>query len=291
MYILIILLAFYGCSQAQSYKETTIDLGFVIHCPEETETIKLRCLLPQDIALKQEILEIEYSHEVSRFFQEQNNRYAEFWLQDPPELDTILIRASLRIYRQDLASRKQFPLPTSSPSLDKYLKNEKFIEIEEKEIRSLARKLRAKDPIKTLKNTFDYLDTHIEYAGYVAEDVGALKTLQYGEGDCTEFADLYIALNRVNKIPTRFMEGYVLEYKNIAAHDWLEVYLKDYGWVSLDATPGMESSFESLEKTYVVLSNIRNDEQLYGYHYWAYEYWGDELEINSFFEEKSDSLK
>ncbi len=288
---ILLLCTSWGFSPAQNFKDTKVVMGFVLYCPDNTEKVKLRCLLPQEIPGRQEVREVVYSQEPYRLFQVQENRYAEFWIEKPASIDTLEIQLNLRIYKQDLSTRLQFPQAHTGSVSPKYLRSEQYIEIENPKIRKLARKLKKNRALHTLESIFNFLRTYLEYDGYEGEDIGALKALQSGGGDCTEFADLFIALSRANQIPARFKEGYVLEYVANKSHDWAEVYLEDYGWISMDASPGGNPSYDALENTYVALSSIRNDEQLNGYHYWMYQYWGGAIDVKAYFIEMKDASK
>lgn len=46
-------------------------------------------------------------------------------------------------------------------------------------------------------------------------------------GICFDYAALMTCMLRVQQIPTKLMTGYVEE----GYHSWVEVYLKDIGWI------------------------------------------------------------
>lgn len=72
------------------------------------------------------------------------------------------------------------------------------------------------------------------------------------EGYCTYFASSMVVLCRCLGIPARYVEGvradcngkvgswYVV--RAAAAHAWTEVYIEDYGWMKMEATPSYEDS-------------------------------------------------
>jgi len=85
----------------------------------------------------------------------------------------------------------------------------------------------------------DYDDLKVEISN---ERQGALKTLQGGSSVCMEYSDLLITLLRAQKIPSRAVFGYGYDPRdeNTAdvGHQWVQAYLPDYGWVSIDPTWG-----------------------------------------------------
>jgi transglutaminase-like putative cysteine protease len=79
-----------------------------------------------------------------------------------------------------------------------------------------------------------------------------------GEGYCLHFATAFAALARLNGIPCRFAQGYLVTFPDseeywehmgyvperitvavtgLSSHMWPEVYLKNRGWVRYEATP------------------------------------------------------
>jgi hypothetical protein len=64
---------------------------------------------------------------------------------------------------------------------------------------------------------------------------GAARAAKEREGDCDEHADLFIALTRAAKIPSRRVVGHYLRNgPNPEPHAWCEVFLRDHGWVPVD---------------------------------------------------------
>ena len=68
------------------------------------------------------------------------------------------------------------------------------------------------------------------------------------EGYCTSFATAMAVLARCVDIPTRYVEGFVVNYeekegsntylvRNNQAHAWTEAYLEGIGWIPFEATP------------------------------------------------------
>lgn len=60
-------------------------------------------------------------------------------------------------------------------------------------------------------------------------------------GNCTDFHSLFIGLSRSEKIPSRFVIGFPIpenkqEGKISGYHCWAEFYIKDKGWVPIDAS-------------------------------------------------------
>lgn len=73
------------------------------------------------------------------------------------------------------------------------------------------------------------------------------------EGYCTYFASAMAVMGRCLGIPTRYVEGFYVDYedkkdsyytvKNTDAHAWVEVYFNGIGWVPFEPTPGYVERF------------------------------------------------
>jgi transglutaminase-like putative cysteine protease len=99
-------------------------------------------------------------------------------------------------------------------------------------------------------NIYRYVIDKIDYSEVkkfgVNERQGALATLKGGAAVCMEYSDLFIALMRAAKVPTRAAFGYgysALDYSsttdNTINHQWAEVYMPSIkSWVSVDTTWG-----------------------------------------------------
>ncbi len=91
------------------------------------------------------------------------------------------------------------------------------------------------------------LKTHLDVR------LGAATAASGKEGDCDEHADLFIALCRAVKIPSRRVVGHFLrDGPEPEPHAWAEVYLEDKGWIPVD--PAL-NRFGTLSENY--FSRIR----------------------------------
>ncbi|MDR1994822.1 transglutaminase-like domain-containing protein [Azonexus sp.] len=132
-------------------------------------------------------------------------------------------------------------MPHPSANSGDWLGAERFIESEAPGIVALSGELRHPDPWKTGRVIFDWVARNLTYAGYLADDYGALYALNRRRGDCTEYAYLATALARACGIPARMVGGYVLDRDAAPRaedyHNWAELYV-DGGWRLLDAQKG-----------------------------------------------------
>jgi transglutaminase-like putative cysteine protease len=95
-------------------------------------------------------------------------------------------------------------------------------------IRQLANGLKTKNVSGTAANLYRWVADNINYTGYSSRAKGASRTFSNRQGDCTEFADLFVALARAADIPARRVSGYLAGGSGLlkpeAYHDWAEFY-------------------------------------------------------------------
>lgn len=122
-----------------------------------------------------------------------------------------------------------------------WLRPERFIESDHLRVQELASDLRQNDDWATTRSIFEWVRSSLTYAGYIAEDLGALYALLERRGDCTEYANLVVALARASSIPARMLGGYVVQndavLKPTEYHNWAEIYLGG-AWRIVDAQKG-----------------------------------------------------
>jgi transglutaminase-like putative cysteine protease len=127
--------------------------------------------------------------------------------------------------------------PNPAGPLLRDLNPQKFIESDHPAINRVAHKLQAPDSSETIEKVFTWVAGNLGYSGYAGKDRGALYALEHKTGDCTEFADLFVALCRANGIAARPIGGYVCLKSGIVKardyHNWGEFY-EDGTWKLAD---------------------------------------------------------
>ncbi|MCR4428335.1 MAG: S-layer homology domain-containing protein [Caldiserica bacterium] len=168
---------------------------------------------------------------------------------------------------------------TSGTDFIRFTSPESFEESDSPEVQKKARELdQGEGFFETSLAIYNFVGKHLTYSGYNPQSSGALEALLSGEGDCTEFADLFVALERASGIPSRFVEGFVYSdwsgKREDITHDWAEVRLPGGIWLQVDPTFGRfgENFFFASEGKHILLTRGRNLEQLGGFHYYFYHY-------------------
>ncbi len=141
------------------------------------------------------------------------------------------------------------------------------------------------EDLATVKALHAWVLREMKTAGYNPKEVGAVGALQAKIGDCTEYSDLFVALCRAKGVPARVVEGYTSSWTNVPQHNWTEVWLRGYGWVSIDPFRAEWSgtSLDRLKNIYVQFSHTRNNRALRGYHFYHYGFRGAPIQVSSKF--------
>lgn len=269
--------------------QVEFDLCYQFSVPGDTARIRFITLLPGTIPGKQNILSVNYSRKPSRIFSRNGNHYAEFIFVEPRKRFEVKINVKAELFRYDLslARMKREKGLSKGAALDEFLKRERYIEKDHSQIQRIAKGIKGRDEIDTVKKIYEYVIDNMEYAGLSRKELGAVKAAQEKKGDCSEYSELFVALCRAKDIPARVATGYLVRFDNVPPkHHWAEVYLQKHGWVPFDPTSGdVESSvvrnraFETMKPVYVYLSHIHNDRALYNNHYYSYMYRGDKATL------------
>lgn len=270
-------------------RQITAEFKYNFTVRNKTSKIRFICVIPQTLKNRQTVEEIRYSIEPTSTYVKDGTEYAEFIILSPKKSFILTIDVDMELYRNDLATVKANRSFTPMDHEGQYLSSEKFIESDSDAIAEAADNIpTGKTREKTVKSIFDHVIDLMSYGGYYPDDQGALHACNTGDGDCTEYADLFVALCRAKGIPARTHEGYTISWSNTPKHVWAEVFFDEYGWVSFDPTfvDTGEGAFDIMSNVYVYLSAVRNDQTLTNYHFWLYYYWGNKISVTDTFEIK-----
>ncbi|MBN2101183.1 transglutaminase domain-containing protein [Candidatus Dojkabacteria bacterium] len=150
--------------------------------------------------------------------------------------------------RNNIPSDKTLSDLSEYSEMSKYLKPSEYWESENEEIVAKARELAGTETniLEILKTDYEFIVDSIDYDnfkyGSQNDRKGALETLRGGDSVCMEYSDLLIALLRAQDIPARAAYGYgydpTQQPENQESHQWVQAWIPDYGWLTLDPTWG-----------------------------------------------------
>ncbi len=167
-------------------------------------------------------------------------------------------------------------------SVSGYTQAELHIEANNPQIVGLANALAGKTPCESVRAFYDHVGDTLTYH-YNHNDWGAQATFGAMGADCTEYADLMIALSRAEGIPARYFEGLLfLQGTNAelaeVEHAWLDVYLPGVGWTAMDPTLGRHANerelyFGHYTPDHIIVTEGRSPSTLRGSSYLTHLYW------------------
>ena len=275
----------YGSSQPSEL--VSFDFDFHILLSGHNDSIEFVVAVPKTIDRRQNVLEVTYDPQPVDIFDEGENRYAEFLFIEPASDIVVSISGEAELFGYDLSSAMEMKNPGGESVLNRYLVSEQYLEKGSPEIRAVAESIEGADETDTVEGLFDYVVDNTSYTGYNPGEVGAEEAIERGGGDCSEFADILVALCRAKEIPAKTTDGFIVQEKvegqdvSTIKHSWAEVYIEEYGWVPFDPTfadSGL-ATFNQLDPIFLRVSDIRNNDILNHGHFWAYHYWGDPIEV------------
>lgn len=140
---------------------------------------------------------------------------------------------------------------------EKYLSEDKYWQISDDNIQTIASELYGKSTtiLDLIRNNYNYIVNTFEYSDDKLSGennrLGAQKALSGSPAICMEYSDSLTALFRAQGIPARVAIGYgndPLSLENnikndklneqLIGHQWTQVWIPNYGWLSVDPTWG-----------------------------------------------------
>jgi len=94
------------------------------------------------------------------------------------------------------------------------------------------------DSLQTAMNLMTAIFSSLVYEkGATDVKTTADKALALGRGVCQDFSHIMLSACRINKLPARYVSGYLYNNGHTAAsHAWVDVFIENLGWISLDPT-------------------------------------------------------
>jgi hypothetical protein len=202
---------------------------------------------------RQKVTDLKISLPYQISIDEVGNRTALVEIKQLPPYQTMMVDVLVSLVVAEGALEEVSKIP------DELIMPDKYVESDHPEIVKVATDFHSESDQKTARKAFDWVKGNLNYAGFVADDLGALYALKNKKGDCTEYMYLYGAILRANKIPTRLISGFIVDSNKLLEsadyHNWVEVYL-DGQWRVID--PQKEKFMEN-ENAYVVMRILQNN--------------------------------
>jgi len=242
--------------------EVDFQINYAVFFTERTESVNVILSIPDSLADRQKVSEVQYSQPPERTWQKNEITYADFRFDNSKKQHTLRISGKVDIYRYDLATAiSQGPraLP-ANPDLQKFLASEPHLEVDSEPIQQMAAQISAGNQVELVKQIHRHVTGHLKYV-FIEDSRGALWAARSGRGDCNEYSSLFVALCRAKRIPARLAFGYSTSWTNTPRHAWAEAYLREYGWVPFDPSFNKQpfSDPAKLKPIYFYLSRDRTN--------------------------------
>ncbi len=207
--------------------------------PYEIGNINAFIAMPPSIPPRQDILDVKFSPTSGR---EQNDLIGNNWIRFSHDVLPVgkVFKCGYTALVRNRAVRYNLPPTTLSSEvpqhIERYTKPENFIESHHHLIKDLARDLAKvhKTPIQYTKAAMQTVTNKMRYTPQKYER-GAAYAIENQVGDCTEYAALFTALCRANKIPARLEAGLAFDGKAWERHAWSQIWLRGQ-WIPVDPT-------------------------------------------------------
>ncbi|NLK45414.1 MAG: transglutaminase domain-containing protein [Treponema sp.] len=140
----------------------------------------------------------------------------------------------------------------NNKDIEKYLQETEYIDFYNSVVIDLSRKLNLSelspmDCAKAVLQNINQSTGFIEYDSQLALQISsgitygypASEVLKKSKGTCGEFANVFVALMRLNNIPCKYIQGYMITPNGQSIHAWAEFYDENIGWIPVDPQVGM----------------------------------------------------
>ena len=181
------------------------------------------------------------------------NRYAFATIPNPPAGD-LVVRVRFNATRREASVANPAEKAADRAQIRRALKADRLVTLSPR-VRNLANELTAgkTDPVDQAHAIYNYLVHTMKYdktiPGWGQGDTE--RACDIKAGNCTDFHSLFISLARAKGIPARFVIGFPLTAADGSVkgyHCWAEFYLKDKGWIPVDASDASKLKDEAAQQ-------------------------------------------
>lgn len=207
-----------------------------------------RLTMPAEDHAQQQLLGIEYPYGDAYTIKQHDNgvdKYMEFTWQVPPRSKLVReVVFPLRIraydYRDEPVS-VGFPNNLFQP-FSSFLSPSLYVESDADEIKRIADGIKSTttDKKAQLQAAYLYPQRVLKYRNM--DNQGALYALRYGEGDCTEYAAVFVAISRALGVPARLTSDFLFTKRldfSVPNHHAAEVFVGKR-WIPVDPNLALE---------------------------------------------------
>ena len=220
--------------------------------PGELTSLDIYIALPHDLPFQKILDTLVFDPQPIDFPSDQwDQKVAHFHFANVPSGEFVTVSMTARA---ELYKTRFFIFPEKTGTLKdipddikaKYLGDGSKYWIEDEYIQETAKKVVGDETncYWIARKLFNHVIDKLEYELAGGWNV-APTILKRGNGSCSEYSFVYIALCRAAGLPTRYAGSVVIRGDDASSddvfHRWVEVYLPNYGWVPIDPSGGDET--------------------------------------------------
>ncbi|MFW9802206.1 MAG: transglutaminase family protein [Candidatus Thorarchaeota archaeon] len=153
---------------------------------------------------------------------------------------TVILRIDTTA-RDWLIEQRSIPESIRNQTIGMYSSMQRYWELDKPIIQTLSQGIAEKSDgdLSYGRLAFQVVRERVKLKTHLDERIGAARAALEKEGDCDEHADLFIALTRAVKIPSRRVIGHFFKGQpKPEPHAWCEIFLEKRGWVPVDPALG-----------------------------------------------------
>lgn len=274
-------------------KEQLLDFTHQVrnYGPDTVKTLDVYLAIPEDLN-NQELLEpIKFDPEPKDILTDKwGQKVAHFQFADlgPTDFATVSMKAKAKIYQnryfifpEKVGKLKDIPKEIK----DMYLVDDAKYSIGHPTIQNAVKKAVGdeKNPYWVARKIFSYVIDKLEYERVGGWNI-APTVLERGNGSCSEYSFVYIAMCRAASLPARYAGSVAIRGDDASwddvFHRWVEVYLPNYGWIPVDPSGGdskwpfaQANAFGYLNNSYLITTLGGGGSEYLGWSYNSNEKW------------------
>lgn len=217
--------------------------------PDTIKTLDVYLAIPENLNNQDIVGELTYDPKPTDILTDKwGQKVAHFHFNDIPALDftTVSQSTSANLYKV-----RYFVFPSKVGTLEDipkdisntYLVDDTKFSYSDPVIQKAVKAAVGNEtnPYWIARRIFNYVIDHMEYELAGGWNI-APAVLDRGNGSCSEYTFVYIAMCRAAGLPARYAGSVVIRGDDASTddvfHRWVEIYLPNYGWIPVDPSGG-----------------------------------------------------
>ena len=216
------------------------DLSFVSEFEPDNSEVNIYTYYPANNA-RQQIIEQSNYGQVDTKIEQTDNGHLIHWQADTTAQQVkYRVKLITRPLEFELDQNLEIPTDYADKELQQYLQASDAIQVDHPEIQTLWNTIKP----TSKHNTYDVLTAIYNYTYHGLDSVAfkgqtdALTASRLGIASCNGKSRLFVALARLNNLPSRLVGGVILDNgEKRTSHQWVEVWVQNH-WIPFGPTNG-----------------------------------------------------